>query len=107
PLGDGTLKGPVSTEGLSGPEPNLQPGQIVRLDDQERWPRHAQMLVIGKIESGEPSPDQPLRKIVTRRPTLLLDRLREVVLSIAGDVGEFIESRPAISEPPAPKGTKK
>lgn len=108
PRGDGTFRGPVSTEGRDPASAlKLEPGQLVRLDDQERWPRHAQMLVIGRIESVDASPDQPLRKVVTVRPTLSLDRVSEVVLRIAGDVGEFVESRPAVNEPPSAKGARK
>ncbi len=76
---DGTLRGPV--EDARGIEPT--PGLIVRLADTDRWPASAQMLLLGKVESVEPDPNQPLRKTVTVRPTLKLERVSEVVLRIS------------------------
>jgi len=55
-------------------------GQTVRLDDPT-WPKAARMLVLGRVERVEPSPDQPLRRVITIRPTVAgLDRLSEVVI---------------------------
>ncbi len=102
PLGNGTLRGPVfrperptpagttstSAPDASAPEPAV--GQTVRLDDDaDRWPRHAQLLIIGRIERVEPNPDMPLRKIITVRPTLALDRVSEVVLRISEEPAEL------------------
>lgn len=86
PVGDGTLRGPVDSGEVSQGR-TLDPavGQLVRLDDLERWPEHAQMLVVGKIEKVEPSPEHPLRKIITVRPTLVLDRVSEVVLRVSAE----------------------
>lgn len=100
PVGDGTLRGPVfrpehesvpesngSTPDAKAPEPAI--GQTVRLDDDaQRWPTHAQLLIIGRIERVDPNPDMPLRKIITVRPTLTLDRVSEVVLRISADADE-------------------
>lgn len=82
PVGDGSLRGPVSDRrdpGTNAPiEP--QPGQTVRLDDTA-WPRASQMLKLGVVESVEPNPNQPLRRIITVRPTVLeLERVSDVML---------------------------
>lgn len=83
PTGDGTLRGPVEDRRGSGGEVvRPQVGQTVRLDDAA-WPRAARMVMLGRIESIEPSPGQPLRSIVTVRPTVSdMDRLSEVILWI-------------------------
>ncbi len=88
PTGDGTLAGDV--EDRRDPESGavIEPkvGDEVRLRDPAHWPRTAQMLLVGKVESVEPSPKQPLRKIVTVRPTVKnLERVSEVVLRILPD----------------------
>jgi hypothetical protein len=72
PLKDGVLQGQVES---SGTPPEV--GQLVRLDDEE-WPRHAQMLIIGRVESVE----QGLHgwQFIKVRPTVDLDRVKEVVL---------------------------
>lgn len=97
PVGDGTLKGAVEIGELTQGKP-LEPavGQLIRLDDAERWPEHAQMLVIGKIEKVEPSAEHPLRKVITVRPTLTLDRVSEVVLRIAAEPADA----PVLKGPP-------
>lgn len=82
PVGDGSLKGPVSDR--RDPNTNSpiepQPGQTVRLDDP-RWPRASRMLKLGVVESVEPNPNQPLRRIITVRPTVLdLERVSDVML---------------------------
>jgi len=94
PSGDGLLRGPVEDRRDEATQEPLtpRPGQTVRLFDPESWPKNAQMLVIGKVESVDSAPDQPLRKLITVRPTSRLDRISEVVLRLAG------EPRP---EPPA------
>ena len=82
PVGDGTLRGPVSDR--RDPATNApiepRPGQLVRLDDPS-WPRISRMLKLGVVESVEPSPNQPLRRIVTVRPTVPdLERVSDVIL---------------------------
>lgn len=81
PVGDGTLRGPVEIQ--DGAQPELKPGTIVRLADPDRWPLHAQMLVVGIVERVYPSPDQPLRSNIVVRPTLELERVSNVVLRVA------------------------
>lgn len=87
PVGDGLLRGPVEDVKDSATQEAIVPrvGQTVRLLDPELWPKSAQMLVIGKIESVNSAPDQPLRKIVTVRPTTRLDRVFDVVLRLTGE----------------------
>lgn len=82
PTGAGTLSGPV--EDMSGISPRraIEPGMRVLLQDSA-WPRAAQMLLIGVVETAEPAPNQPLRTVVTVRPTLRLDRVGEVVLRLS------------------------
>lgn len=82
PTGLGTLSGPV--EDMSGfvPRRAIEPGMRVLLQDSA-WPRAAQMLLIGVVETAEPAPNQPLRTVVTVRPTLRLDRVGEVVLRLS------------------------
>ena len=81
PVGDGTLVGDVGE--AVGPRPiepdEIEPGMPVRLDDQT-WPAHARMLIIGHVESVADDPDKGLRKVVTVRPTVELDRISELVL---------------------------
>lgn len=80
PVGNGTLRGQVE----DSPGTELAAGLIVRLADTD-WPESAQMLVVGRVESVEPDPNQPLRKVVVVRPLLKLDRVSEVVLRISPD----------------------
>ncbi|MCX5690933.1 MAG: hypothetical protein NTV94_14310, partial [Planctomycetota bacterium] len=55
-------------------------GQVVRLADG-RWPTSAQMLLVGKVIAVEPSPDGPLRRLVTVAPSIeRLERVSEVVI---------------------------
>jgi cell shape-determining protein MreC len=80
--GDGTLQGDVEDRRNPATTTAIEPsvGQEVRLNDPS-WPRSAQMLLIGKVEKVEPSPKQPLRKVVTVRPIVEnLDRVSEVML---------------------------
>ena len=86
--GDGTLSGDVEDRRDSATGTTIEPtiGQAVRLYDPSHWPRSAQMLMIGKVEKVEPSPKQPLRKVVTVRPTLdNIERVSEVYLRITPD----------------------
>jgi cell shape-determining protein MreC len=87
PIGDGLLKGPVEDRKDAATQEAIVPrvGQTVRLSDPELWPRSAQMLVIGRIEAVESAPDQPLRKIITVRPTTRLDRVFQVLLRLVGN----------------------
>jgi len=83
PTGSGTLKGPVKDQRdpltAAAVEPTV--GQTVRLLADGVWPQSAQMLLVGKVIAIEPSPDGPLRKIVTVQPTIeRLDRVSEVVI---------------------------
>jgi len=80
PTGDGTLTGEVSPP-EDGRADELQVGQTVRLYD-ESWDRHAQMLVIGDVERIEPSPSQPLRRLITVRPRVDIRRVSEVILRL-------------------------
>jgi len=114
PVGNGTLRGPVfrperssvgdaaapDTAALDAAAPEPAVGQTVRLDDDaDRWPRHAQLLIIGKIERVDPNPDMPLRKIITVRPLLALDRVSEVVLRIAEEAAELREENSRAGKP--------
>jgi cell shape-determining protein MreC len=82
PVGDGSLRGPVEDRRDATGEQPIEPrvGQTVRLDDPT-WPRGARMLLVGRVERVEPREDQPLRRVVTVRPTVEhLDRLTELML---------------------------
>ncbi len=88
PRGDGTLRGPVEdrrdvqTAGVIAPKV----GDEVRLADPERWPRVAQMVLIGRVEKIESAPEQALRKIITVRPTIeRLDRVAQVIIRTGVD----------------------
>jgi cell shape-determining protein MreC len=86
PQGDGTLRGPIEDRGeATSTKMDVKVGQSVRLADGERWPRSASMFLVGTVELISPDPDQPLRKVVTVRPTLKLDRVGEVILRIEDD----------------------
>ncbi len=88
PRGDGTLTGDVEDRRDAATGAVIEPkvGDEVRLRDPAHWPRTAQMLLVGKVESVGPSPKQPLRKVVTVRPTVKnLERVSEVVLRILPD----------------------
>lgn len=82
PAGDGTLRGPVEDRRDLATNTPIEPavGQDVRLDDPA-WPMSSRMLLIGRVERIDPNPDQPLRRILTIRPTVEgLDRLSEVII---------------------------
>lgn len=91
PKGDGTLVGPVEDlrqwppgtlpppDAPAGDPVRARVGQTVRLLDPS-WPKSSQMLFIGVVERVDPAPNQPLRQVVTVRPTLRLERVSEVVL---------------------------
>lgn len=65
------------------PPVKITPGMLVRLQDTDsRWPQSAQMLIIGQIETAEPS---PLRVMVTVRPVLNIERASEVLIRIPVD----------------------
>lgn len=82
PTGDGRLKGDVlRLEGEEGPIPTPEPGQLVRLLD-DGWPSSSRMLIVGRIESVGPSPEDPLRPVIVVRPTLNIERVSEVVLRL-------------------------
>lgn len=80
-VGDGTLRGPVSTDGLDPnlPQSELGRGMIVRLAD-DSWPRTSRMLVLGRIENIEQSPEQMRRQIITVKPVYTLDRFTSVMI---------------------------
>lgn len=80
PVGDGTLVGEFSPP-EDGRADELQLGQTVRLYD-EAWPSHAQMLVIGEVERIEPSPTQPLRRLITVRPRVDPRRIGDVIVRL-------------------------
>lgn len=63
-----------------------EPGHTVRLDD-DRWPESAQRFVLGKVERVEADSSNPLRTIVTVVPTVEVERVSEVTLRIASDLG--------------------
>lgn len=92
PRGDGTLRGPVEDrrDAQSGAPIEPQVGDEVRLADPERWPRAAQMVLVGRVEKVEPAPEQPLRKVITVRPTIeRLDRVAQVIIrtGVEGNAG--------------------
>lgn len=84
PTGAGTLEGPI--EQLRGARSfdavPVQAGMRVVLDDQT-WPASSQRLTIGEVERVGQDPENPLRRIVTIRPTMQLDRVAEVVVRIS------------------------
>lgn len=83
PTGDGRLRGDVMriSGPLDQPPPPPDVGQIVRLADDE-WPPSARMLIVGKVESVTPSPDDPLRATVTVKPLVNVERVSEVILRV-------------------------
>ena len=86
PTGEGTLRGPVEARRDPTTAQPIEPriGQTVRLSDPSRWTPSSQMLLVGVIESVDPAPDQPLRKVVTVRPTIEdLARVTEVMLLLS------------------------
>lgn len=77
--GDGTLRGDVTQP--AGDEREIVTGMEVRLLD-DQWPRHAQMLVVGRIERVSSAEDQPLRKQIVVRPTVDLRSVSEVIFRV-------------------------
>ena len=84
-VGNGTLRGEIE----SRVDPKTSevilpvPGQYVRLKAEPPWPRSANMLVVGYVESVEQSLRGAGRKAVVVRPTLdPLDRVTEVLLRV-------------------------
>jgi len=91
PIGKGLLEGdvtmPTNTPATAGQStPAITVGMEVRLLD-DQWPRHAQMLLIGHIESVAPSPNQPLRQRITVRPSVDLRSVPEVFFRVP-DLGQ-------------------
>lgn len=89
PIGKGLLEGDVTmpvADGTGIPAATIDVGMEVRLLD-DQWPRHAQMLLIGTIESVAPSPNQPLRQRITVRPTVDLRNVPEVFFRVP-DLGQ-------------------
>jgi cell shape-determining protein MreC len=82
--GDGSLVGLLEDQRDASNQAVLPAvGNDVRLADTSRWPRDAQMLLIGKVVSIGPAPAQPLRSQIVVRPAPGdLARVREVVLRI-------------------------
>lgn len=88
PTGDGALRGDAAHD-ETDPEASerIAVGQTVRLDDPA-WPGGAQMLVLGRVESVEPAPDSPLRRVVVVRPRVALDRVTEVIVRTSESLSE-------------------
>ncbi|MFO0833107.1 MAG: rod shape-determining protein MreC [Phycisphaerales bacterium] len=86
PIGGGLLRGDLEDkrDPQSGKPIEPSVGDEVRLNDPTRWPASAQMLVLGTVQGVEPSPKQPLRKVVVVRPTVPdLSKVAEAVLRVA------------------------
>lgn len=84
PIGKGLLEGDVTkpvADDTGIPAATIEIGMEVRLLD-DQWPRHAQMLLIGTIESVAPSPSQPLRQRITVRPSVDLRSVPEVIFRV-------------------------
>ncbi len=80
PTGEGTLAGRLEDAADPNlPAPQIVPGLTVRLQDPQ-WPLAAHMLILGTVERVEPMPQQPLRRVITIRPEVRLDRAREVTI---------------------------
>lgn len=85
--GDGTLRGPLADPEArpgAGSRPIPDVGQVVRLNHvNSKWPRSANMLVVGEVVSVEPSLSGPLRKDVIVRPRVPdLERVPEVIVRV-------------------------
>lgn len=79
PAGDGqTLAGDLDADAAG-----VEVGQTVRLAD-DGWPKAAQALIVGRVISVGPKPNQPLRLVVTVRPEFDLRRLSQVILLTPG-----------------------
>lgn len=84
PIGKGLLEGDVTkplADDTGIPAATIEIGMEVRLLD-DQWPRHAQMLLIGTIESVAPSPNQPLRQRITVRPSVDLRNVPKVFFRV-------------------------
>ena len=84
PIGKGLLQGDVTkpvADDTGIPAATIEVGMEVRLLD-DQWPRHAQMLLIGHIESVAPSPNQPLRQRITVRPSVDLRSVPDVFFRV-------------------------
>ncbi|MCB9846555.1 MAG: hypothetical protein H6811_11300 [Phycisphaeraceae bacterium] len=83
PDGAGNLRGAVEDPGQRPDLPaiEIEPGLLVRLDD-DAWPRHAQMLELGRVTRVDRAEDQPLRRIITVRPAMDLSRVSDIELRI-------------------------
>jgi len=106
PTGNGTLRGQAEHRRNNATAAPIEPviGQAVRLSDTDRWPRSAQMLIIGTVEAVEPAPGQPLRSVITVRPTVAdLTRVSEVLLRISAP-GEDSKPSSAVAAPPSRQG---
>jgi len=89
PIGKGLLEGDITmpvADGTGIPAATIKVGMEVRLLD-DQWPRHAQMLLIGRIESIAPSPNQPLRQRITVRPSVDLRSVPEVFFRVPDMTG--------------------
>ncbi len=86
PFGDGTLQGMVEYTPARPGEPQPEPakGQTVYLRD-DSWPESSRMLVLGRVEEVRQPSNWPLRRLITVRPMVRLDRLTEVTLRIPQD----------------------
>ncbi len=84
PTGEGTLKGPgrYVTEGLEQTPRVAEIGQIAKLSD-ENWVGH-EGLIVGTITAVEPSPQSPLRQVVTVTPIVDTRRVSSVVVRVPG-----------------------
>ncbi len=79
PAGDGeTLVGDLDADAVG-----VEIGQTVRLAD-DGWPKSAQALIVGRVVSVGPKPNQPLRMVVTVKPEFDLRRLSQVILLTPG-----------------------
>lgn len=86
PIGGGLLRGDLEDKRDPQTGKPIEPkvGDEVRLSDPTRWPSSAQMLIVGTVQAVEPSPKQPLRKVVVVRPTVPdLTKVAEAVLRVA------------------------
>lgn len=94
--GSGLLVGDVGDVSMRPDMPGVAPerGMLVRLDDN-RWPRHAQMMIVGEIESVETKPNQRLS--ISVRPRFDLSRLPGVTVLVP---------REAAGTPQGPAGPK-
>jgi hypothetical protein len=90
---DGMLRGAVyrlsgsgrGAEGNTAREDDITPGMLVRLLD-ERWPRHAQMLIVGEVIEVERGDNA--RAMIAVRPRFELRSLAELVLVMEEGQGE-------------------